>query len=291
MTRWYKQGDALLEEIDKSRPGAGAAHLWFMGQHGFVISLGGMVFYIDVILNELPDGVGKDRRAYPPPFEAGEIRRADYILCTHNHTDHLNLKSLLPMAQANPKTRFIVPHPWRQLLIDAGIEGKRVLGAREGEGIRLGEAGFGELSLVPIAAAHTLYNQGKPERDEKGDCPCLGYVFKGNGLSIYHSGDTWVFPDLVSSLKARGPLDIAFLPINGTDWERTEINCIGNINIPDAVKLAKAVSVDLVIPAHYDMMAHNSEKPALFADYMYKTCPEKRFHISALGERFVYAKG
>jgi hypothetical protein len=37
-------------------------------------------------------------------------------------------------------------------------------------------------------------------------------------------------------------------------------------------------------------MAFNSENPAFFADYMYKLCPEKRFHISALGERFVYVK-
>jgi L-ascorbate metabolism protein UlaG (beta-lactamase superfamily) len=290
LNRWYKRGGALLEEIDAAQPPFASACLWFMGQHGFVISLGGMVFYIDVILNELPDKAGKDRRVYPPPFEPGEIRRADYILCTHNHSDHLNLKSLLPMAKANPKTRFIVPQPCRHILTGAGIEESRVLGAREGEEIRLGDAGLGEISLIPAPAAHTLYNQGRPERDEKGDCLCLGYVLKGSGLTVYHAGDTWVFPDLVSSLKALGPLDIALLPINGTDWERTGSNCIGNINVMDAVKLARAAPADLVIPAHYDMMAHNSENPAFFADYMYKLCPEKRFHISALGERFIYAK-
>jgi L-ascorbate metabolism protein UlaG (beta-lactamase superfamily) len=289
--RWYKQGGALLEEIDRSQPGSGAAHVWFMGQHGFVVSLGGMVFYIDVILNGLPDKAGKERRVYPPPFKPEETTRADYVLCTHNHSDHLNLESLLPMAGANPKTRFVVPRPWRHILTDAGIDSGRVLGAREGEEIRLGDAGFGELSLIPVMAAHTLYNEGEPERDEHGDCPSLGYVLKGGGLALYHSGDTWLVPGLVSSLKALGPLDIAFLPINGTDWERTAGNIIGNMNALDAVKLAGTVPVDLVIPSHYDMMANNSENPALFAGYMYKLCPEKRFHISALGERFIYAKG
>jgi L-ascorbate metabolism protein UlaG (beta-lactamase superfamily) len=288
--RWYKRGGALLEEIDRSQPGSTEAHIWFMGQHGFVISLGGMIFYIDVILNGLPDKAGKECRVYPPPFEPGETRRADYVLCTHNHADHLNLESLLPMAKANPRTRFIVPRPWRQILTGAGIESGRVLGAGAGEEIRLGEAGFGELSLIPVAAAHTLYNEGKPERDENGDCPSLGYVLKGSGLAIYHSGDTWLVPELVASLKALGPLDIAFLPINGTDWERTAGNIIGNMNALDAVKLAMTVPVDFVIPSHYDMMAHNSENPALFVDYMYKLCPEKRFHISALGERFIYGK-
>jgi L-ascorbate metabolism protein UlaG (beta-lactamase superfamily) len=91
-------------------------------------------------------------------------------------------------------------------------------------------------------------------------------------------------------LKKLGPLDVAFLPINGTDWERTVDNCIGNMNALDAVKLAVAVPIDLVIPSHYDMMPGNSENPALFAGYMYRHCPQKRFHICALGERFIYRK-
>jgi L-ascorbate metabolism protein UlaG (beta-lactamase superfamily) len=249
-----------------------------------------MVFYIDVILNGLPDKAGSERRAYPPPFEPGETRRADYVLCTHNHSDHLNLNSLLPMARVNPLTRFVVPRPCRHILTDAGIESGRVLGARAGEEIPLGDAGFGPLSLIPVAAAHTLYNDGAPHRDENGDCPSLGYVLKGSGLALYHSGDTWLVPELAASLKALGPLDIAFLPINGADWERTAANIIGNMSALDAVKLARAVPVDLVIPSHYDMMPNNRENPALFADYMYTLCPEKRFHILALGERCIYEK-
>jgi L-ascorbate metabolism protein UlaG (beta-lactamase superfamily) len=105
---------------------------------------------------------------------------------------------------------------------------------------------------------------------------------------VYHAGDTWVTPALVRTLKAAGPLNVAILPINGTDWERTERNYIGNMGALDAVKLAQAVPVDVTVPAHYDLMAENSENPALFADYMYRRCPEKRFHICALGEQFIY---
>jgi L-ascorbate metabolism protein UlaG (beta-lactamase superfamily) len=80
------------------------------------------------------------------------------------------------------------------------------------------------------------------------------------------------------------------LPINGTDWQRTADNCIGNMSPLDAVKLSNAVPIDMVIPAHYDMIAHNGENPARFADLMYSHCPHKRFHILTLGERFVYVK-
>jgi L-ascorbate metabolism protein UlaG (beta-lactamase superfamily) len=78
------------------------------------------------------------------------------------------------------------------------------------------------------------------------------------------------------------------LPINGTDWERTEQDCIGNMGPLDAVKLARLLPIDLVFPAHYDMIAHNGENPARFVDLMYTLCPEKRFHVCAPGECFIY---
>jgi L-ascorbate metabolism protein UlaG (beta-lactamase superfamily) len=58
----------------------------------------------------------------------------------------------------------------------------------------------------------------------------------------------------------------------------------------DAVKLARAVEADLVIPSHYDMMPANSENPAHFTEFLYELCPQKRVHICALGERFIYEK-
>jgi len=288
MNRWYKCGKALLDEIAGSQPQPGEAYIWFMGQHGFVICFGGMVFYVDVILNDFLDKDGNTRRVYPPPFESGEIQRVDYVLCTHNHSDHLNLKTLLPLAEANPMARFVVPAPCKRVLTEAGINDDRVLAARVGESLTLLPSG--PVTIYPVPAIHTRYIQDEGEKDENGDYSSLGFVLKGDGISIYHSGDTWVTPSLVQTLKTHTPLDIAMLPINGTDWERTEGNCIGNMGALDAAKLAHALPVDLVIPAHYDMMANNSENPARFADSMYALCPEKRFHVCALGERFIYKK-
>jgi len=291
--RWYKNGKPLLDEIASSLPQEGEAYVWFVGQHGFVIGLGGLVFYIDVILNDLLDGDGRSIRVYPPPFSPDERQGVDYVLCTHNHVDHLNLETLLPLARANPQARFVVPAPLKKLLFSAGIAEDRVLAARVGESMVLSANSGESVTLFPVPAVHARYIQEDDdgERDENGNHNSLGFVLKGNGVSVYHSGDTWVTPPLLGALKAHSPVDIAMLPINGTDWERTARNCIGNMNPLDAAKLARAVPFDLVIPSHYDMIAHNSENPARFAEAMYTLCPEKRFHICALGERFVYRKG
>jgi L-ascorbate metabolism protein UlaG (beta-lactamase superfamily) len=286
MDRWYKRGKPLLHEIANSRPQPGEVYIWFAGQHGFMVNLGGMVVYLDVILNDFTDEAGSSVRVYPPPFDPGETQRVDYVLCTHNHSDHLNLKTLVPLAAANPNARFVVPAPWTSLLAAAGIAENRILPARADEAIDL-SANF---SLLPVPAFHMRYNNNEGEKDSNGDYTSVGFILKGEGLSLYHPGDTWVTPSLVQTLKALGPLDVAMLPINGTDWERTGENCIGNMGPLDAVKLARAVPIDTVIPSHYDMFAGNSENPARFADSMYALCPQKRFYIMALGERFIYAR-
>jgi len=285
MKRWYKYGKALLEEIAGSRPQPGEIHIWFVGQHGFIVNLGGLVFYFDVILNDLLDKDGNTRRVYPPPFAPGEIQKVDYVLCSHNHGDHLNLKTLLPLAEANPSVSFVVPAPCKHLLLDAGIREDRILAARAGENLDLFP-----VTLIPVPAIHTQYIRNEGDKDENGNYDSLGFILKSDGFSIYHPGDTWVTPSLVETLKAHAPLNIAMFPINGTDWERTEVKCIGNMGVLDAIKLARAISVDLLIPSHYDMMAYNSENPARFVDSMYALCPEKRFHVFALGERFIYRR-
>jgi len=288
---WYKAGKELLEEIDKSVPPGHMLYAWYMGQHGFAINTGAAILYIDVILNALYGKDGKDRRNYPPPFGPDEKQRVDYYICSHNHCDHLNLDTIAPLAKANPETKFIVPRPWVSILAKAGIEENRIYGARSGEAID-----NGKIKIIPVPAIHTRFIQDEGEKDKDGDYTSLGYVIKTNGstektgLSLYHPGDTWITPGLVEILKKHGPLDLAMLPINGTDWERTSNGCIGNVNAMDAVKLAQAVPIDMVLPCHFDMMPDNTENPAYFTDCFYRHCPHKRFHICALGERFIYEK-
>jgi L-ascorbate metabolism protein UlaG (beta-lactamase superfamily) len=278
--RWYKSGAALLNEIDNAKTESYEVLMWFLGQLGFVIKINETVIYIDALLNDFTAEKG-NYRLYKPPYYTDRGVMANYFICTHNHGDHLNLDTLLPQAKANPLTCFIVPVPSRTILTSVGIAQDRVIGAREGEAISL----FQDVSLIPVAAAHTEY-----EQDSDGNYTCLGYVICGNGVRIYHAGDTIVTARLVETLRALKPIDIAILPINGGDWERTANGIIGNMHIEDAVKLVRAIDIDLTIPAHFDMMSANGVNPARFADEMYRVCPQHKYHVFALGEQFRYRK-
>ncbi|MDR2795352.1 MAG: MBL fold metallo-hydrolase [Spirochaetaceae bacterium] len=274
--RWYKKGKALQDEIN----GAAApwALLWFLGQMSFVIKINGVTIYFDPFLNDFTDETGAGR-SYGPPFSPDCGLEADYFICSHNHADHLNLRTLLPQAQTNPKTRFIVPRPFTSLLTGAGIDKCRVTGAQSGLKLELD----GALTLTPVAAAHTAY-----EIDENGDDLYLGYVLSGGGCRIYHAGDTLVTPRLVETLQSFGPINIAILPVNGGDWERVGRGIAANMTVEDAAKLARALDADLSVPAHYDLLGGNAVNPSVFAEAMYRLCPSKKYHIFAPGECFHY---
>ena len=276
--RWYKKGKALADEISGAKAETGWALLWFLGQMSFVVKINGVIIYFDPFLNDFTDETGAGR-CYGPPFLPDCGLPADYFICSHNHADHLNLQTLLPQAQTNPKTRFIVPRPFTGLLTGAGVDGSRVIGAQSGVTLRL-EVG---LALTPVAAAHTAY-----ETDKNGDDLYLGYVLNGGGCRIYHAGDTVVTPRLVETLKGLGPINIAILPVNGGDWERAGRGIAANMTVEDAVKLARAIDADLSVPAHYDLLGGNAVNPSFFAEAMYRLCPAKKYHIFAPGECFRY---
>lgn len=278
---WYKRGGALLEEIARSRTGQGEALLWFFGQCGFALKISGVTLFIDVMLHDWTDEAG-NRRLSAPPFEPQSAVQAAAFLCTHEHCDHLHLESLLPQARRNAETMFIVPAPSVKTLTGAGIAGERVIAAREGADITLAGENGG-VTIRPVAAAHSGY-----EADERGDMRHLGYLIRGGGVTVFHAGDGLVTGRLLQTLREESPVHVAILPINGADWERESRGIVGNMNCEDAVQLARAIDADLTIPAHFDFLEGNTVNPARFADVFYRLCPEKRFHICALGERFIY---
>jgi L-ascorbate metabolism protein UlaG (beta-lactamase superfamily) len=57
-------------------------------------------------------------------------------------------------------------------------------------------------------------------------------------------------------------VDVALLPINGRAPER---RVAGNLDGPEAARLARAIGARQVVPCHYEMFAFNTASPAAFA--------------------------
>jgi L-ascorbate metabolism protein UlaG (beta-lactamase superfamily) len=184
-------------------------------------------------------------------IEPGRLTGIDVITCSHNHTDHLDAETLLPLFEANPRAMLVVPRANVSFVLERlGNVEARLVPIDAGETVRVGGV---EVSGIP--AAHNTI-----ERDERGRCRFLGYVARVGNLKIYHSGDSLLHEGLVPALQPLG-VDVALVPINGNKPER---RVAGNMNGTEAAHLALDIGAKLAIPHHFDMFAFNTEPPDEF---------------------------
>lgn len=123
----------------------------------------------------------------------GSLPKADVILITHEHWDHLDPKAIAKLKK--PETRLIV---------NAASQDK----LKEGEILKNGD----KITLLPgvMLEAVAAYNTtpGREIYHPKGRDN--GYVLSFGKIRVYVAGDTEDIPEM-EELKA---IDIAFLPVN-----------------------------------------------------------------------------
>ena len=273
-----RTGTAFIEEVKRTEVPYGTLALWFLGQESVIIKGDGITIFVDpYVSGDLDDGLW--RRTYPAPIGPEDIQGVDVCLITHEHNDHMDKRTLLPLHRQNPGAMLIAPNCCQPLLQGWGIAESQIRVADD----RQSQEVFAKLRITPIAAAHEQL-----ERDDGGNPRYVGYVLELNGVTLYHAGDTLVFPELIKQVAALQP-DVALLPINGRDYFRGSCDIVGNMNYREAAEFAHAIQADTVIPLHYDLFAVNAEKPGYFVDYVYEHFPEQKCHVMARAERFIYA--
>ncbi len=269
------KNEELIADFHEADNVTGALHIWWLGQSGFLLKWNGSGLLFDPYLSdsltrkyegtETPH-VRMSEQVVDPMFLSG----VDVVTSSHNHTDHLDAETLLPLKAANPNMKLVLPK--------ANVDfAKQRLGPSCPEllPVDIGEyIDAGQFQIHGITAAHN-----EIEFDKEGNSKFLGYVVTCGKFAIFHSGDTLWHDSLVKEVR-RWPINLAFLPINGNKPER---KVAGNLNGFEAAALAKAISASLVIPCHYHMFEFNSEEPDEFVD-----CCERlnqRYRVMEVGQR------
>lgn len=221
-----------------------------LGQCGFRFQLGTTIVYTDPYLtNHVAEVEGQEmQRLRPAPVEPGSVSDADFILVTHAHLDHCDLKTLVPLSVASSACRFVCPNEVSKLLISAGIDSSRVILARE-DWIMLGR----EARVIPVPAAHP-----RIEYDNEGFLRCVGYVMEFRGRKFYHGGDGSPDDLVLDRLSRVGPIDVAFIPVNEQNFYREKRGIVGNMSVREAFQMAADLGVKTLVPTHWDMFAPNS---------------------------------
>ncbi|MGF6767588.1 L-ascorbate metabolism protein UlaG (beta-lactamase superfamily) [Paraburkholderia sp. GAS199] len=238
-------------------PAHGEVLLYWLGQAGFVIECAGLRMLIDPYLSDsLAEKYRGTRFAHvrlmPAPLEPSGLDRLDLVLCTHRHTDHMDPGTLQPLAQRFSQLRFVVPAASIDEAIKrCGVEADRLIPVDVDQRVQVADDCF----VMPIASAHETL-----DADEQGRHPWLGYVIEVGGVRLYHSGDCVPYAQLAQRVQRLRP-DVALLPVNGRDEERSCNGVPGNFTLDEALALTKAAQVPAMIAHHYGLFDFNTISP------------------------------
>ncbi|WP_126425514.1 metal-dependent hydrolase [Brevibacillus marinus] len=156
--------------------------------------------------------------------------KADYILITHGHHDHIG--DAVQIAKANQAT-VIANYELATYLAWQGVQT---------HGMHIGGAHtfpFGRVKLTQ-AFHGTGYQPGDKQELIYLGMPA-GILLTIAGKTIYHAGDTGLFGDM-KLIGERNQIDLAFLPIGDNFTMGPE----------DAVYAAQLLQAKLVVPVHYN---------------------------------------
>lgn len=203
-----------------------------IGQSGYLLKSGTTEILIDPYLSDVVNKVAGRPRLLPAPFAPQEVR-ADAVICTHDHLDHLDAEAVAEM----PKGQFFITTCEGKAHL-AELGQTNAVALTEGQSICCGD-----VELTAVFADHTV--------------EAFGLMIRAEGKTLYFSGDT-LYNEKLFDLAEYHP-DVTFICINGR---------LGNMNVEEALEVAKRIGAKTNVPTHYDMFASNSEDPHLFADHL-----------------------
>ncbi len=241
---------------------AGSLALWWLGQAGFAFKTSsGRIVYLDPYLSDAVERLHGFKRLSLPPVTADEVR-ADLVVLTHEHTDHLDPDALPVIARNNPSCRFAAPAGCAAGLTEAGI------------------APAARLILEP----HQRYDAGgvviHTAPADHGDLSptALCMVLEFEGIRVLCTGDTAFRPQAMKPLFEPRP-DVMLPCINGV---------FGNMGPIDAAMIVHEARPRYAVPCHFGMFAEQgASDPAGFLYACRHFSPEVTAMILKPGECFV----
>ena len=251
----------LTRDVSGFTVPSGGVRLYWLGQAGFVFRTpAGKRIFLDPYLSDACERLHGFKRLSLPAMRPEEVE-ADWVVLTHEHTDHLDPDAIPVIARNNPACRFAAPVACMPGLEAAGVSPTRCV---------LLEANrrhdLGDLVVHTVPADH-------------GDISptALALMLDFGGVRVMASGDTSWRPVLFKPLYELKP-DVVLPAINGV---------FGNMNHIDAARLVSEAAPRFAIPCHFWTMAEQGGgDPAGFINACATMCPDVKAMLLRPGEAF-----
>src|SRR5947208_7837225 len=116
MAEPFQCDEKLLTQIrHHSRKYGGADfYLWWLGQSGYLLVFGRTRILIDPYLSDTLTAKYANTptphvRISPRVIDPARLPRVDFVTSSHNHTDHLDAATIVPVLGTSPSAQVIVP--------------------------------------------------------------------------------------------------------------------------------------------------------------------------------------
>jgi L-ascorbate metabolism protein UlaG (beta-lactamase superfamily) len=185
--------------------------------------------------------INSDKTIYIDPanlLEDSMKKKADLILLSHSHDDHLSIETLEKLVK--PTTIIVCPSDCEESLINANFE-FNIHVIKPGESIKLNRV---KMEAIPAYSSSAHPNSAG----------WVGYVIELNGFRIYHSGDSGFTPEMSTLTN----IDIAFVTVR-EPYMMSPKEVIQSINV---------FKPKILIPIHWIEEEKND------IDYIIKNAPE-----------------
>jgi len=228
----------------------------YVGHATLLVELGGVCLLTDPNVDARLAGVLP--RVSESAISMAALSRADAVLLSHAHADHLSYRTLTRLASRVPI--YAPPHVARALH-RRGFTGACEL--RPGESVSIG--------AVRIAAAHARHRGARYGVDQWHAAANM-YLVSDTAEACLFAGDTAAsaatdtragsLSDALGALHARNrALDVALLPIGAAPrWKRRGFRR-GHLTAADALELFEQLGARYFIPYHWGTFRHVTSGP------------------------------
>jgi L-ascorbate metabolism protein UlaG (beta-lactamase superfamily) len=213
----------------------------FVNHSTFLIQADGMNILTDPVWSKRvsPFSWAGPKRMRPPGIRFGDLPRIHVVALTHNHYDHLDLKSMRLVFGAH-HPRIVAP-----LGVRAFLDQHHISGSAEGDW--WDEFPISDKVKIQLVPAQHFSGRGFLDRDASLWC---GYVIKTSAGNIYFAGDTGYNPNTFKEIGARcGPFRVSILPIGAykPDWFMSPIH----VSPEEAVEIHRDIGSPVTIGMHF----------------------------------------
>ena len=221
--------------------------IW-IGHSTFLIKKNNLVILTDPVFSERASPFKRlgPKRLIPPAILLNELPKIDVVTISHNHYDHLDIRSLKKLSKLNPNLIFLIPKGDIDIFNKKNIDNVK-------EFVWWEEISIDDFIFTFTPVQHWSA-RGLFDRNES---LWGGWFIKSTDYSLYHAGDTGYSNDFIETQKRLGSPKYAFLPIGAYDPEW--FMAASHVNPEDSIRIMKDLGAEFSFGMHWGTFTLTAE--------------------------------